>query len=253
MLQKVPPMFRNELLNSFSDEMRWLEADLQPVKLDVGDILVEPDAPIQHVHFIERGIVAAVTTTQGGRSLEVFSVGREGMTGVSVLLGADRTSWRSFVQEAGSAIRIPAWVIREAAERSPSLRERLLRYAHSVMVQLAETALALGHYSLNQRLARLILMSHDRAGSDELLMTHEFVAMMLGVRRAGVSTALAFLEGEGMIRSTRGKVSIRNRSKLVAMAGGSYNRFGTASTNFYEAARTVPTENAFQAGTNQQH
>ena len=121
------------------------------------------------------------------------------------------------------------------------------------MVQFVETALALGHYSLNQRLARLILMSHDRAGSDELLMTHGFLAMMLGVRRAGVTEALAFLEGEGMIRSTRGKVSIRNRTKLVTTAGGSYNRFWTGSTSFYDATRTVPTENAFQAGTNQPH
>ncbi|MBB2719621.1 UNVERIFIED_ORG: CRP-like cAMP-binding protein [Rhizobium etli] len=228
MLRKVPPMFRNELLNSFSEELRWLEADLQPVKLDVGAILVERDAPIQHVHFIERGIVAAVTTTRGGRSLEVFSVGREGMTGISVVLEADRTPWRAFVQEAGSAVRIPTRAIREAVKRSPSIREKLLRYAHSIMVQMAETALALGHYSLNQRLARLILMSHDRAGSDELLITHEFLAMMLGVRRAGVSEALALLEGEGMIRSERGKVIIRNRADLITMTGGSYNRFAAA-------------------------
>ncbi|WP_245310170.1 Crp/Fnr family transcriptional regulator [Rhizobium sp. R339] len=248
-MHKVPSMFRNELLNSFSEELQWLEADLQPVKLDVGDILVEPDAPIQHVHFIESGIVAAVTTTPGGRSLEVFSVGREGMTGVSVLLGADRTSWRSFVQGAGSAFRIPTSAIREAAERSPSLRETLLRYAHSVMVQMAETALALGHYSLNQRLARLILMSHDRAGDDELLMTHEFLAMMLGVRRAGVSEALALLEGEGMIRSARGKVIVRDRTKLISMAGGSYNRLAAARP----AIMREPTENAFSAGTNRQH
>lgn len=249
MLQKVPPMFRNELLNSFSDELRWLEADLQPVKLDVGDILVELDTPIQHVHFIERGIVAAVTTTPGGRSLEVFSVGREGMTGVSVLLEAERTPWRAFVQEAGSALRIPTCAIREAVDRSPSLREKLLRYAHSVMVQMAETALALGHYSLNQRLARLILMSHDRAGSDELLMTHEFLAMMLGVRRAGVSEALALLEGEGTIRSARGKVIIRNRTKLISMADGSYNRFAVARP----AIMREPTESPFSAGTNLQH
>ncbi|MDF0664159.1 MULTISPECIES: Crp/Fnr family transcriptional regulator [unclassified Rhizobium] len=219
------PMFRNRLLRSVSaHDLRGLEAYFEPVDLNVIDVLVEPNTPIEHVYFVERGIVSVVTTTPSGRCLEVFKIGREGMTGISVLLELNKTPLRSVVQAAGSAIRVPVPALRMAMEQSRSLRGKLLRYTHTVLVQTAETALALGHYTLNQRLARWILMSHDRIEGDNLLVTHDFLAVMLGVRRPGISESLAILEGEGMIKALRANIVVLNRAKLIRMAGGSYGR-----------------------------
>ncbi|WP_246642201.1 Crp/Fnr family transcriptional regulator [Rhizobium laguerreae] len=192
--------------------------------MSVNDVLVEQDRPIEHVYFVEDGIASVVTISPAGRPLEVSNVGREGMTGVSILFDLDRTPLRTFVQVAGSGYRIQVPALLEAVETRLALRKRLLRYAHTVMIQTAETALSLAHYTINQRLARWILMGHDRADGNDVQLTHDFLALMLGVRRSGVSVALAFLEGEGMIRASRGLVVVRDRAKLIEMAGGSYGR-----------------------------
>ncbi|MDR9780971.1 Crp/Fnr family transcriptional regulator [Rhizobium redzepovicii] len=223
MSHSIPMEFRNQLLRSLRrEDLARLEPHLEPVDLKIKDILVEQDKPIEHVYFVEEGIASVVTVSPAGRTLEVSNVGREGMTGISILFDVDRTPLRTFMQVAGTGFRFPVEVLLKEMEASPSLRRKLLRYAHTVMIQTSDTALALGHYTVNQRLARWILMGHDRADGNDVPLTHEFLALMLGVRRAGVSIALAIIEGEGMIRAMRGHVVVRDRAKLIDMAGGSY-------------------------------
>lgn len=225
MSHPISMQFRNKLLQSLSSEdLGRLDPHLEPVALNVKDVLVEQEKPIEHVYFVEDGIASVVTVSPSGRTLEVSNVGREGMTGIAILFDLDRTPLRTFVQVKGSAFRIPVPALLEAVEASPSLRKRLLRYAHTAMIQTADTALSLGHYTVNQRLARWILMGHDRADGNDVPLTHEFLALMLGVRRSGVSVAMAILEGEGMIKAIRANVVVRDRAKLIEMAGGSYGR-----------------------------
>jgi CRP-like cAMP-binding protein len=214
---------RNGLLRALpSRDLERLHPLLEPVSLSVGDVLVEPNEPIGYVHFMEQGIASVVAITQAERRIEVATIGREGMTGVPVILDIDRSPHRTFIQVAGSALRMRAEDLREVMEKSPSLRNLLLRYAHTVAIQTGHTALANGRFTLTERLARWILMSHDRLDTNDIPLTHDFLALMLGVRRPGVTTALHILEGEHMIRSTRGCITVCDRSKLERLAGDSY-------------------------------
>jgi CRP-like cAMP-binding protein len=192
------------------------------VVLNRGDVLVEPDQPIQHVYFIEEGITSIVANTADGRRIEVGLCGRDGMAGVPVLLGADRTPHETFMQVAGSALRIEVEPLRVAIGRSPTLHGLLLRYVHAITIQTGQTALSNGSYRIEERLARWLLMCHDRLDRAELLLTHEFIAIMLGVRRPGVTQALQVLEGERIIRGGRGKITVLDRAKLEQTAGTSY-------------------------------
>ena len=204
------------------DDLGLLQPLLQPVTLNVHDVLVEPNEVIEHVYFMEEGIASVVAITSGNQRIEVSNIGREGMSGVPVLLALDRSPHLTFIQVAGSALRMRAEDLREVMEAHSSLRKLLLAYAHTVMVQLAATGVVNGRFTVNQRLARWILMSHDRMESDEVPLTHEFLALMLGVRRSGVTNAVHVLEGEGMIKATRGHITVRSRAKLKEMAKDSY-------------------------------
>jgi CRP-like cAMP-binding protein len=149
-------------------------------------------------------------------------VGREGLTGIAVINGVDRTPNRTIVQAAGSAFRLRADHLNEAMEESPSLRALLLRFMQTFLVQTAQSALANGRYTIQERLARWLLMFHDRIDGDNLPLTHELVSLMLGVRRAGVTEALHHLEADAMIAVTRGEIVVRDRTKLEEAANGCY-------------------------------
>ncbi len=215
--------FRNGVLATLSpNETNHIEPHLEPVPLPVGTRLVEPNAPIRHVCFLDAGIASLVAATPQGRRIEVGIIGREGLTGLPVLLGADRTPHECFVQTPGSGWRIGADDLRRALAASPSLHRHLLRFAQAFLVQMGQTALSNGSHLLEQRLARWLLMCHDRVDGDELSTTHEFLALMLGVRRAGVTQALQALEDRGAIATQRGQVTVLDRAGLEGAAGDGY-------------------------------
>ena len=214
---------RNRLLAVLSHADRDLLAPcLEVAGLDARQILEVPSDPISHVYFVESGLVSVVGTTQPDHRIEVGMVGYEGMTGLGIVLGDDRSANETMVQSAGSAMRISTALLREMMAASRSLTATLLRYVNVFMVQGSQTALANGRGRLDERLARWLLMWHDRVPQDDLLITHEFLALLLGVRRQGVTVALHELEGRGLIRSTRSHVRILDRDGLLQAANGFY-------------------------------
>ena len=194
----------NRLLASLSlKDLALLQPHLRPVDLPLRKVLEEPNKPIRDVYFIESGIASVVAGD--GNPIEVGLIGREGMSGVNIVLGDDRSVNRTFIQAEGTALRLKARDLRLAMEKSPTLRLALLRYAQVFSVQVTQTAVANGRAKLESRLARWLLMAHDRFDHGPFPFTHQFLALMLGVRRPGVTVALHFLEGYGLIKATRGK------------------------------------------------
>jgi CRP-like cAMP-binding protein len=214
---------RNRLLAVLSHADRDLLAPrLEAIELDSRQILEVPSDPINHVYFVESGLVSVVGTTQPDHRIEVGMIGYEGMTGLCIVLGDDRSTNETVVQSPGSAMRLPTKVLRALMEESRSLTTTLLRYVNVFMVQGSQTALANGRGKLEERLARWLLMWHDRVLADELVITHEFLAVLLGVRRQGVTVALHELEGKGLVRSTRSHVRVLDRDGLQEAANGFY-------------------------------
>jgi len=214
---------RNRVLATLPPEdYALLQPWLESVPLPLRTSLMEPNEPIEHVYFMEQGIASVVALTPQQRRIEVGLIGREGMSGTPILLGTDRTPHECFIQMAGDALRLPATHLWKAAEERSSLRLHLLRFVQAFTVQVAQTALSNGSYTLEERLARWLLMCHDRVDGDVLSTTHEFLSIMLGVRRPGVTEALHILEGAHVIRAERGLVTVLDRAKLEQVAGESY-------------------------------
>lgn len=213
----------NHLLTGLSDQdYALLEPGLKTVALPVRFPIEMPETAIKHVYFVERGIVSVVATDARNRSIEVGIIGPEGMTGLAVIMGEERAAQRAFVQLAGAAARISANDLRRAIDRSRTLHQALLRFGHCFMTQTANTALANGQSTIEGRLARWLLMAHDRIEGDDVKLTHEFLSVMLGVRRAGVTEALKLLQSAGAIRAARGIITIVSRHGLEKSAGGTY-------------------------------
>lgn len=214
--------YRNRLLSVLSAaDFALLRPHLHSIPLEVKQVLEEPNKPILQVYFPESGLASIVAHANRHRT-EVGLIGREGMSGLSIVLGNDRSPNETFVQAAGSGSRISADELRRAMETSPTLQTCLLHYVQALLVQTSHTALANGRAKLEERLARWLLMAHDRVEGDEFRLTHEFLALMLGVRRPGVTVALHFLEGAGLIRSTRGLVTVLDREGLEDATEGFY-------------------------------
>jgi CRP-like cAMP-binding protein len=219
------PKYRNRLLAQLSREQSALIAPaLEMVTLRRHQTLEARDRKIEHVYFIESGLVSVVANERSGHSIEIGVIGREGMTGMAVVLNSDRTPLDTIVQIAGTAQRIRVDRLREAMDESRGLNRRLTRHAHVFMVQAAFTALANGRHSVEERLSRWLLMAHDRAEQDSVSMTHALLAVMLGVRRPGVTVALNALEKRGLIQVGRGIVTIVDRKGLELAANGIYGR-----------------------------
>jgi CRP-like cAMP-binding protein len=212
----------NQLLATLtSADSDLIHAHFERVPLNFRDILIEARAPLEHVYFPEQGIASILANTSEGR-IEVGMIGREGMVGVPVVLGLDRSPHAFLIQAAGEAQRISANDLRQVIARSPSLNARLLRYVHAMMIQTAQTAYANASFNIEARLARWILMTHDRVESDDLPLTHDFLSMMLGVRRPGVTVAVQTLEASGLIRASRGRITVLDRPKLEEVADDAY-------------------------------
>ena len=214
----------NTLLRALrGEDFELLKPHLTQVDLTRGKVLVTPDAPIEHVYFPQGGIVSIVSTMKGGVRTEAGIFGREGVSAACLLLGADRSPHENFVQVEGpTALRIDADRYLAAIGQSDSLRTTLLRYVHTVLVQSAQSVATNVNQRVEARLARWLLMCHDRIDGDEIALTHEFMAMMISAERSGVTMTLHILEGAGMIRSQRGRVTIRDRDKLEDLVGDAY-------------------------------
>jgi CRP-like cAMP-binding protein len=178
------------------------------------------DAPIEYAYFIEAGM-ASVVASVGSRAIETGVIGDEGMTGTALVYGDDRSPFETFVQGTGKALRIEAGRLQHAMVSSPRLHALLLKYARAFAIQVTCTAFANGRSKLDERLARWLLMVSDRSGL-RFSITHEFLALMLAVRRPGVTLALQVLEGHGLIKASRGQVWVIDREGLIEAANGGY-------------------------------
>jgi CRP-like cAMP-binding protein len=219
----APELQQNQLLSSLrAADLRLLKPFLKTVELGLQKVLIEPNKPIKHLYFPTSGIVSVVTASSRKRQIEVGMIGREGVTGVNVLLGEIRSPHATYVQIAGRGQRINVEDLRKVLKRSASLRDSLLRFAQTLMVQKAYAALAVGQAKTAERLARWLLMAHDRLDGNEIPLTHERLALMLCVQRTGVTAALNLLERRRLIGLKRGVVIVRDRAGLEAVANGFY-------------------------------
>ena len=213
---------RNRLLSALGpDDFAFLEPKLERVPLTLQLVLIEAHQPIRHVHFPESGLGSTLADTEEGR-IEVGLVGREGMIGFPVILGVTTTPHTSLIQAAGEALRVGTDDLRSAIQARPSIFRPLGLFAHTLIVQMGQTAYANVAFNVEARLARWILMSQDRGDGSEVLLTREFLSSMLGARRPVVTAAIHVLEGMGSIRNTRGRIEVRDREKLLELAGDAY-------------------------------
>jgi hypothetical protein len=224
MAEKPSANQRNRILDRLSPaDFGILAPRLQPVQLKFRERLQTVNRPLEAVFFPESGFATAMATSQGScRQSEVAIVGREGMTGLPVVLGADQSPWDVLMQVAGYGQRISAGDLRAAMDRSVTLRGSFLRFAHVSAVQCGHTALANAQGKINERLARWLLMAHDRIDGDALELTHDTLSLMLGTRRAGVSTAIGQFEQKGVIETRRRAIIVRDRRGLEQCANGLY-------------------------------
>lgn len=214
---------RNKLLGAMSPtDLALLLPHLQPVAMPLFMDIERPNRRIETAYFVEAGIVSVVAVQPDGTKVEVGLIGREGMSGTAVILGSDQSPHSAYIQIAGEGQRIAADELREAMAASESLRALLFKFVQVFAVQTAHTAIANARARIDQRLARWILMAHDRTGDTTLPLTHEFLSLMLGVRRAGVTEALQSLKRQKLIDSGRNQIVILNRKGLERTAGGSY-------------------------------
>lgn len=232
-------MSANLFLAQLNDaDFALLSPHLERVSIAVGDVIIPAGGRIEHLYFLDAGIAALLDAIEGERLHAVGLIGNEGYLGWPVLLGDDRSPYATILRaEPGTALRIPVERVIEAADRSETLRRALLRFIEVFMIQMGRTVVsALGH-PVERRLARWILLYHDRVRGDEIAMTHEEFRIMLGVRRSSITDALHRLEEAHAIRSVRGRVIVREREKLLALAADTY---GSAEAAYDRLVRVTP-------------
>jgi CRP-like cAMP-binding protein len=195
------------------DLARWLPA-LELVQMPLGEVLYESGVAMTHVYFPATSIVSLLYVMEDGASAEIAVVGNEGIVGVSLFMGGETTPSRSVVQSAGSGFRMRGQVLKEEFNRSSAVLHLLLRYTQALITQMAQTAVCNRHHSLDQQLCRWLLLSLDRLGTPELIMTQELIANMLGVRREGVTEAATNLQKAGLIQYRRGHITVLDRPGL---------------------------------------
>ena len=231
----------NRLLSTLaSNDFSLLEPHLSFVDLPLRKQLEHSNKVIESVYFLDSGIASVVANGRGGRSVEVGLIGREGMTGLAVVMGADRTPTSTYMQLAGVGSKIAAADLRSAMARSETLRLSFLRHSHAFIVQMSYTALANGQNKVEERLARWLLMAHDRVDGDDLALTQEFMSVMLGVRRPGVTVALKELTKRALVRVWRGGVTILDRAGPEKTARGAYGVPEMEFKRVWETARSEP-------------
>ena len=207
-------LMENKLLASWPEEGRArLQSSFEAVEMPLGRALYESGDTLSHVYFPTTSIVSLLQVMENGASAEIAVVGHEGIVGISLFMGGESTPSRAVVQSAGRGFRLASSVIKDEFKRTPVLH-LLLRYTQALITQMAQTAACNRHHSLDQQLCRWLLLSLDRLSGFELKMTQELIANMLGVRREGVTEAALKLQGAGLIRYSRGHISVLDRDGL---------------------------------------
>jgi CRP-like cAMP-binding protein len=207
--------FPNKLLAALpSDVYERLQPDLEWVPLELGASVYEAGANQPYVYFPTNAIVSLLYVMKDGASAEIAVVGNEGLVGIALFMGGETTPSRAVVQSAGHAYRLSSKLLKREFEQGGSLQHLLLRYTQALITQMAQTAVCNRHHSVEQQLCRWLLLSADRLPTNELTMTQELIANMLGVRREGVTEAAGHLQQAGMIRYNRGHITILDRAKL---------------------------------------
>ncbi len=215
-------MSHNYLLKTLNrDDADWLRPHLKPIELKARDQLENPNKLVESVFFIEMGI-AAVISISGKFRIAIGLIGCEGASGLPLILGNTHSSHLTVKLSEGAALCLTANALRNAMERSPKLRRLFLRYVLAFNHQVAHTALSNAKSSVQQRVARWVLMTHDRVAKDDIPLTHELIASMIGIRRAGVSVVLAQLQNAGLIDIGRGHLHVLNRRGIRDIAGYFY-------------------------------
>jgi CRP-like cAMP-binding protein len=210
---------RNRMLAALPDEeYARLADDLEPVSLKVRDLICDVDQPIDHVYFVNSAVVSMINLMADGNAVETATIGYEGMVGLPVFHHTDRTVSQVFCQIPGDAMRLSTDAFRAAIPRAPALNSLLHRYTQALLTQIAQASACNRLHPIRQRCARWLLQTHDRAGTDDFSLTHEFLAQMLGVRRASVSEVASALQQAGLIRYAYGRISITNRAGLDQVA-----------------------------------
>lgn len=207
----------NDLLAALP-ESEWLswQPQLEKVELKLGQVLYESGSTMYHVYFPTNAIVSLLYVMENGASAEIAVVGHEGVVGISIFMGGGSTPSRAVVQSAGWGFRLRSAAIKEAFERSSPVMHLLLRYTQALITQMAQTAVCNRHHCLDQQLCRWLLLSLDRLTGDELVMTQELIANMLGVRREGVTESALSLQKAGLISYARGHIRVLDRAGLEA-------------------------------------
>lgn len=215
MTATAPDSKQNHLLGALpeSDLQRWLP-NLEFVKMSLGEVLYEPGAALSHVYFPTTAIVSLLYVMEDGASAEIAVAGNDGLIGISLFMGGESTPSRAVVQSAGYAFRMPAETLKAEFGRAGPVLHLLLRYTQALLTQMAQTAVCNRHHSLHQQLCRWLLLSLDRLQGDELVMTQELIANMLGVRREGVTECALKLQQAGIIRYARGHITVLDRAGL---------------------------------------
>ena len=215
-------------------EAEWLTTQIEPVELDLGQVIAESNEPFRHVYFPETAVFSVISRMADG-AVEVGTVGNEGMAGVAVFLDTDACVNETVAQIPGAAGRIESARFVDGAATRPELRRLLNRYTEAYLTQVAQTAACNRLHGIEARCARWLLMTHDRVGADHFPLTQEFLAFMLGVRRATVTVAAGILQQAGLIRYTRGTITIVNRDELEAAACECYGTIRKESDRFLGA------------------
>jgi len=214
---------RNRLLQKISiEDWELVGPHLESVTLKERHVMEVPAKPIAHAYFLDIGVASVVAVDAEDHRIEVGVIGFEGVTGVPLIMGDNRAQHSTYMQIGGSGHRLPAEALCGAIAKSDSLRDLMMKSAQGFMIQTAQTALANGRAKLEQRLARWLLMAHDRMTNDAVPLTHEFLAVMLGVRRAGVTVAIHGFERRGLVTTRRGQLTLVNRAGIEQIAGSFY-------------------------------
>ena len=215
---------RNHLFHSIPPaEWEKILPHIEAVDLPLGKVLYEPGSKMSHVYFPSSAIVSLLYALENGSSAEIAIVGNEGVVGIAIFMGGESTSSRAVVQSAGKGYRIKSNIVLEEFNRSGALMHLLLRYTQALITQMSQTAVCNRHHTLDQQFCRWLLLSLDRLTSNELVMTQELIANMLGVRREGVTEAALKVQKAGLIKYTRGRITILDRLGLEKRTCECYN------------------------------
>jgi CRP-like cAMP-binding protein len=233
----VPPTLKNSILAALpAEEYERIALSLTPISLDLAQILYEPDEPIRQVYFPTSTITSLVTILKDGSTVEAGIIGYSGMVGIPVVLGAESSTSQAVTQHKGDALMMPVETLKDELRRNGQLQQLLLRFTHTLFTQISQTAACNRLHTVEERLARWLLMMHDRIQEDEFMLTQEFIATMLGSRRAGVTVAAGTLQTAGIIGYKRGHIRIINREGLEDASCECYKKNGLGLDNSAQAA-----------------